>query len=307
MTAAGLADLHRHLDGSLRPSTLAALAADLGVAVPPDLGFSPGMGLARALACFEVTLAVLQEPAALTRVAAEIVADARAEGVTTLEVRFAPQLHGRRGLALEGAIDAVLAGLDGQAGLVLCVLYGEDPAVAQALVAAGASRPGVVGLDLAGGPTPGHGWDLASYAGAFRAAAAAGLGTTVHAGEGRPPAEIRTAIEVLGARRIGHGTTLLDDPAVLELVLARDVTIEACVTSNWHVGAIARPADHPLPRWLALGVRACINTDNPLFSRVTAGSELAVVRALPGMTDALVAVALAHGHAGAFARPRASS
>lgn len=302
MTDAGLADLHLHLDGSLRPSTLTELAAASGVVVPAELGFVPGMGLDRALACFEVTLAVLQEPAALTRVAAELVADARAEGVTTLEVRFAPQLHRRRGLALEGAIDAVLAGLGGEAGLVLCGLYGEDPAVARALVAAAATRPGVVGLDLAGGPVPGHTWDLESYADAFRAAADHGLGTTVHAGEGRPPTEIRTAIEVLGARRIGHGTTLLADPSVLELVLARAVTIEACVTSNWHVGAIARPEDHPLPRWLALGVRACINTDNTLFSRVTAGAELARVRALPGMTEALVAAAIGHGHAGAFVR-----
>ena len=302
MSARGLADLHRHLDGSLRRSTLAELADEVGVTVPPGLGFRAGMGLTEALACFEVTLAVLQDAAALRRVADELAVDAAAEGVTTLEVRFAPQLHRQRGLTIEGAIDATLEGLAGRAGVLLCVLYGEDPALAGALVDAAASRPGVVGLDLAGGPASGHSWDLASYAPAFARAADLGLGRTVHAGEGRPPAEIRAAIERLGARRIGHGTTLLDDPAVVELVRERDVTIEACITSNVHVGAIARRADHPLARWLALGVKACINTDNPLFSATDAPTELGHARALPGMTDALLAAAVAHGHAAAFPR-----
>jgi adenosine deaminase len=298
--ARGRADLHRHLDGSLRPETLAELAQAAGVVVPAGLGFRPGMGLDQALACFEVTLAVLQDAAALTRVADEIVVDAQGDQVTTLEVRFAPQLHGRRGLGVADAVDAALAGLDRRAGLILCALYGEDPAVAAALVEVARSRSGVVGLDLAGGPAPGHTWDLAAYAPAFRAAAALGLGTTVHAGEGRPPAEIRTAIEVLGARRIGHGTTLLDDPAVVDLVLAREVTIEACLTSNVHVGAIARREDHPLARWLALGVRACVNTDNTLFSAVTLGDELAHAGRLPGMTDELLARAIACGHEAGF-------
>ena len=106
---APLSDLHRHLDGSLRPTTLAALAAERGVVVPAGLGFAPGMGLTQALACFEVTLAVLQDAAALRRVAAEIVDDAAGEGVTTLEVRFAPQLHGRAGLTVADAVDAALA------------------------------------------------------------------------------------------------------------------------------------------------------------------------------------------------------
>ena len=144
----GLADLHRHLDGSLRPATLAELAARAGIAVPADLGFRPAMGLADALACFRITLAVLQDLAAIRRVAAELCDDAAADGVTTLEVRFAPQLHGH---PIAAVIDAALDGIAGRAGLVLCARYGDDPAIADALVADGAARPGVVGLDLAGG------------------------------------------------------------------------------------------------------------------------------------------------------------
>jgi adenosine deaminase len=297
-----LADLHRHLDGALRAETLRELAAAAGVEVPAELAFTPGMGLAGALERFRITVAVLQRAAALTRVAAEMCEDAARTGVATLEIRFAPQLHGGVG-GIEAVIDAVLEGIAGRAGLILCALYGESPASVEALVRAGAARRGVVGIDVAGGPGSDHAWNLADYAAPFRLAGELGLGRTVHAGEGRPPSEIRTAIEQLGAERIGHGTTLLDDPAVLELVLERRVVIEACATSNLHTGVIAAIADHPLPRWLARGVRACICTDNTLFSAVDAIEEHARVRAIPGMTDELLARAVAHGHAGAFRRP----
>jgi adenosine deaminase len=315
----GTPDLHRHLDGSLRRSTLRELAGRAGVALPDDVRFAAGMGLDGALARFALTLAVLQDAGALARVASEICEDASADGVTTLELRFAPQLHGatdalassapdafRAGPAsarsIDRAIDAVLEGVAGRAGVILCALYGDPPALVDALVDAGASRRGVVGIDLAGGPAPSHAFAMRDYAAAFRRAAARGLGRTVHAGEGRPPDEIRVAIEALGAQRIGHGTTLLADPSVVELVLARGVTIEACPTSNVHTGAIAALADHPLAAWLARGVRACVNTDNTLFSDVQSSDEHARARALPGMSDALLAAAIAHGRAAAFTR-----
>jgi adenosine deaminase len=298
----GLADLHRHLDGSLRPATVAELAGALGLEVPPDLPFFPGMGLQAALGRFAFTLSLLQSEAAVRRVAAEICEDAAAEGVTTLEIRFAPQLHGG---SLEGIVDAALEGIDGRAGLILCGLYGEDPGLLSRLVRIAATRPGVVGLDLAGGPAPGHAWSMADYARPFRQAAELGLGRTVHAGEGRPPAEIRTAIEVLGANRVGHGTTLLDDPAVLELVLQCSITVEACLSSNWHVGALPHWSAHPLPRWLELGVRATVATDNTLLSAVDAPEELR--RAATLLRPEQVASVIANGHAGAFRRGQASA
>ena len=296
----GLVDLHRHLDGSLRASTLAELAAAEGVPVPADLCFAAGMGLEAALSRFAFVLRFLQRPAAVRRVAAELAEDAAAEGVTTLEVRFAPQLH--RGASIPAIVDAALEGLGGRAGLILCGLYGKPPAVLDALVEVAASRPGVVGIDLAGGPAAAHAFALADYAAPFRQAAEVGLGRTVHAGEGRPPAEIRVAVEVLGAQRIGHGTTLLQDPAVRDLVVARGVVLEACPTSNVHTGVVASVADHPLPRWLAQGVRATVCTDNTLLSAVTAPQELDRVAQIPGMDAAAVARTVAVGHAAAFRR-----
>jgi adenosine deaminase len=216
-----------------------------------------------------------------------------------LEIRFAPQLHGPEP---GDFIDAALQGVDGRAGLILCALYGEDPAVLEDLVDLAKSRPGVVGIDLAGGPMPQRDCRMINYAPAFTRAKDLGIGRTVHAGEGRPPAEIREAIEVLHAQRIGHGTTILDDPSVVDLALDRGVTLEACPTSNVHTGAIQRVEQHPLGTWLRLGIKACINTDNTLFSAVNAPTEYARAATARAMSPELLDVAKQHGHAARFVR-----
>jgi adenosine deaminase len=296
----GIADLHRHLDGSLRLATALELADRLGVAVPSPLEFGPGIGLEGALARFRFTLALLQEPDAVRRVAREMCEDAAREGVTTLEIRFAPQLH--RGASLAEVVDAALDGAGGRAGLVLCALYGESPDVLGRLVDCAGPRRGVVGVDLAGGPLPDHSYRLEDYTDPFSDAARAGLGITVHAAEGRSPREIVVAVERLHARRIGHGTTVLDDDEAVAVVRERGVTVEACVTSNLHTGAIAAIEDHPLPRWLDRGLRACVCADNTLFSATTAAEELARVARIPGMDAAKLARVVEQGHAAAFAR-----
>ncbi len=296
----GLTDLHRHLDGSLRIRTLAELAGRANRTIPFDLRFFPGMGLQEALARFSFTLSVLQTPDAVERVAREICEDALADGVEVLEIRFAPQLHHEQ--PPEAYVDAALAGVDGRAGIILCGLYGEDPAILQSHVDIAATRPGVVAIDLAGGPTPGHDFRLDDYSKPFERARDLGINRTVHASEGRAPHEIRTAIEVLHAQRIGHGTTLLDDPAVLDLVLSSGVTIEACPTSNWQVGIIDTIGAHPIPRWLDAGVRVCINTDNTLLSDVSASEEYARVGKIEGMTPDKLEAARRFGHEAAFRR-----
>ncbi len=296
----GLTDLHRHLDGSLRRSTVQELAAKHGLEIPNPLGFHAGMGLQQALACFDFTLALLQQPDSVARIAKEICEDAAGEGVSRLEIRFAPQLH--RGAAMEEIVDAALDGIDRRAGLLLCGLYGQPPALFDQLVDIASSRAGVVGLDLAGGPDSADDFSMAHYAGAFTKARELGLGRTVHAGEGRPASEIRQAIELLHATRIGHGTSLLEDPALVDRVLELGIVIEACPTSNVHTGAIAEFSDHPLPHWLDAGIRATVNTDNTLFSGVDAPSEYRSALAIPGMDRDKLAACIVNGHAAAFAR-----
>lgn len=295
----GLSDLHRHLDGSLRPATLVALAAERGLLVP-DLLFTEATALPHALASFAFTLSILDTEEAIARVAAEVCEDAAAEGVTTLEIRFAPQLH--RGVCWEAAIDAVLSGVNGRAGVILCGLYGEPPEVLQALVEAGARRKGVVGIDLAGGPASCHVFQLKDYQEAFHRAETLGLGRTVHASEGRSSAEIRVAVEALRAQRIGHGTTLLEDPSVIGLVLERGVTIEACLTSNVHTSAVPSLAEHPLPKWIDRGMRVCLCTDNTLLSATSATEELRRAGTIPGMSDEKLQAAVRFGHEAQFQR-----
>ena len=239
-------DLHRHLDGSLRPSTLRDLSERKGIELPKDIKFYAGMGLDEALARFELTLSVLQSPRSLERVASEICEDAAAEDISTLEIRFGPHLHVREGSSIEEIIDAVGGGVAGRAGVILCGLYGDPPELLERFVDLARDRPFIVGLDLAGGPHPSMTWSLTDYARPFDKARAQGLGRTVHAGEGRPAAEIREAIERLHAQRIGHGTTLLDDPTLVDLILERGIVIEACPTSNVHTSAIERITEHPL-------------------------------------------------------------
>jgi adenosine deaminase len=296
---APFADLHRHLDGSIRPATLAELAARAGVKVPEDLAFSAGMGLLAALSRFAFTLSLLQGPSAVRRIAAEMCEDAAAEGVSTLEIRFAPQLH--QGASIEAILEAALEGIDGRAGLILCGLYGEPPELLLRMVEAGAKRRGVVGIDLAGGQSPAAAFRPADYAPAYLRAEELGLGRTVHAGEGGPVAEIRLAVEVLHAQRIGHGTTLLDDPALVDMVIERAIVIEACPTSNVHTGAIRSLDAHPLPLWLDAGVRACVCTDNTLLSAVDAPEEHRRALSIPGMDDRKLRTAVAFGQQGAFA------
>ena len=211
-------ELHLHLDGSMRLETLAALAVDAGVRLPDDIHFSPGIGLEEALLRFGTTVACLQTTDSICRVAKEISEDAITCGVTTLEIRFAPQLHPIA--PPEEIVDAALDGIDGRAGLILCGLYGEAPSVLTSHVEIARTREGVVGIDLAGAPQLSHQWSIGDYANPFGRAHELGIGRTVHAGEGgRPPTEIRQAIELLHAERIGHGTSLLEDPSVVELVI----------------------------------------------------------------------------------------
>lgn len=292
------AELHLHLDGSMRPDTLQELAQTNGVDVPENLKFFPAMGLVAALERFQFTLSLLQRADAVRRVAAEMCEDAESQRVTTLEIRFAPQLH--QGASIEAIVDAAIEGIDGRAGLILCGLYGESPDVFDQLLAAAKNRSTVVGIDLAGGPAPNHRWTMQAYRDAFWKARDWGLGRTVHAGEGRPPAEIREAIEQLFAERIGHGTTLLEDPSVVELIIEKEVTIEACVTSNVHTGVITSFEAHPIAEWLERGVRACVCCDNTFLSDTNAQKEHSRVLGIPKMTEMALRRAIEVGHEAAF-------
>ena len=262
-------ELHCHIDGSMRHETLVELGEKYNVYIPHDLKFQKGMSLYDALSKFRTTLACMQNPDDVKRVCEEICEDFTGD---YLELRFAPQLH--KGACVDEIIEAAIDGLDGRTHLILCGLYGEDPRILNGLVDVARCYDKVVGIDLAGGPSKYHQWKLKDYAEPFCLAEKDGLGRTVHAAEGRSANEIMQAILFLKAQRIGHGTTLLNNRMVLEMVKERGVCIEACVTSNMHTGVIETISDHPIKTWIKEQIPVAICADNIYLSDIDTRREI---------------------------------
>ena len=280
-------DLHIHLDGSIRPATLIELADARGRSLPTRdaealasyMHVTDARDLVDYLARFEITLSVLQSAESLERVAFELVEDAAAENVRYMEVRFSPILNTREGLDVHAVVDAVLAGLrrgEAAAGtrtaLIICALRNFDPvtSIGLAQVAVDFKGRGVVAFDLAG-PERGH--PPAAHREAFRLAARASLPVTVHAGEAFGPESIHQALHDCGARRIGHGTRLCEDPALMDYVNDFRIPIEICLTSNVQTRVAEDFAAHPLRRFFDAGMVVSLNTDNRLMSATTMTDE----------------------------------
>ena len=281
------AELHCHLDGSLRPSTLWELSQARGLQLPVASADALGdwmrvddaRNLEEYLARFEVTLAVMQTAAELMRVARELVEDAAQDGVRYLEVRFCPALNMREGLTGTQVMEAVLGGLAAGeretgtvARLIVCALrsFPWPHAMDMAELAVAFRGRGVVAFDLAGGEL-GH--PAQQHAAAFDFARQHDLAVTVHAGEGDGAPSIREAVHRCGADRIGHGTRLHEDPSLEAYVVDRRIPLEVCPTSNVQTRVAPAFGAHPLARYLALGAVVTLNTDNTLMSGVTLTDE----------------------------------
>ncbi|WP_337172448.1 adenosine deaminase [Gemmatimonas aurantiaca] len=281
------AELHCHLDGSLRSSTLMELSAARGITLPaatPDalaswMRVDDARNLEEYLARFDVTLAVMQTVAELERVAYEFVVDAALDGVRYIEARFCPALNTREGLRVDEVMDAVLRGLSrGEresgtvARVIVCALrsFPWPHAMEMAELAVAYRDRGVVAFDLAGGElgNPAH-----VHAQAFDFARNANLAVTVHAGEGDGATSIAEAVHRCATDRIGHGTRLQEDATLESYVVDRRIPLEVCPTSNVQTRVAHTFAEHPLARYVALGAVVTINTDNRLMSGVSLSDE----------------------------------
>ena len=280
-------DLHVHLDGSIRPSTLFELARDQHEPLPVDsvdalaqyMHVTDARNLVDYLARFVTTLSVLQTADAIERVSYEIVEDAAAENVRYMEVRFSPWLNTRKGLDMHEVVEAALRGFqraDAAFGTItrtiLCALRNTETStsIEIARVATDFKDDGVVAFDLAG-PEKGH--PPAAHRDAFKLAADANLPVTIHAGEAFGPESIHQAIHDCGARRIGHGTRLLEDPALFAYVTDFRIPIEICLTSNVQTRVSESFAAHPLRPFFDAGIVLSLNTDNRLMSGTTMTQE----------------------------------
>ncbi len=281
------AELHCHLDGSLRADTLLQLSVAQGVTLPvqttAELGawmrVDDAQNLADYLARFDVTLAVMQDAHSLERIAYELVLDAALDGVRYIEARFCPTLNTRGGLATDDVVRAVLGGLargERETGtvarVIICALrsFPAPHSLEMAELAVSFRGGGVVAFDLAGGEA---GNPARKHAPAFELARRHDLAVTVHAGEGYGPESIREAIVLCGADRIGHGTRLFEDPSLEAYVVDRQIPLEVCPTSNVQTRVSATFIEHKLARYHSLGAVVTINTDNRLMSGVSLTDE----------------------------------
>ena len=301
------AELHCHLDGSVRPETLIELGCEYGQPMPRAdaeslreyMRVSDARNLEEYLERFDVTLSVMQTSHALERIAYELAEDAAAEGVQYLEVRYAPVLNVGGGLTLGEAVEAPLRGLaraqrvHGIVGkVIVCALRHLDPDISLELarLAAAYRREGVVGFDLAGGEA---GNPASRHRRAFAYARENEMFCTCHAGEGDDAESVRQAVHVCGAQRIGHATRLIEDEELTEYVGDRGIALEICLTSNVQTRVADSYETHPLRQYYDRGMKVVLNTDNRLMSDTTLTDEYEHAANSLGFTfDELCTIAL---------------
>lgn len=286
-------DLHRHLEGALRVSTTLELARRDGhplseAADPEELLVARGPlgGLVPYLAKVDAAPSAFPREEDWVRAAREAVEDAAADGLTYLELRFSPWFVAQEtGLAPEAVIDAVADGARGGAipvGLIGIVLRDLGPERGADQIRTVLRRDRLFrGVDIAGNEA-GH--PAAGFAPAFAQARDAGLHVTAHAGEAAGPRSVWEAVTHLGAERIGHGIHSVGDPALLEHLAERGITLEVCLTSNVHTSGAPSYAEHPVKRILDAGVPVALCTDDPRASAITLSGEFASAAPQAGLT-----------------------
>ena len=293
----GFIDLHAHLDGSITVDIAKELAALQGIELPARddaellrlLSVPPECeSLNDFLRCFALPGSLLQTPEGLAASVRLVLENMASQGVAYAELRFAPQLHGERGMTQEEAVQAAEAGLAEApipANLILCCMRGEgnDAANEETVRVARAhlvETGGVVALDLAGAEAL---FPTERYRGLFAHARELGVPFTIHAGEAAGPESVRCALE-MGAARIGHGVRATEDPALVDELVERGVPLEMCPTSNRQTRAIPDMREYPLVSFLERGVRVTVNTDDMAIERTTLPDEFSYLRREFGLT-----------------------
>ncbi len=282
-------DLHVHLDGSLRPETVADLARKQNVDLP---SYDPKEveklltvqgkveNLGKYIEKFDITLSVLQTEEALRRAAYELAEDAAAENIRYMEVRYSPILHQEKGMDLNTIVDAVLDGLQEaekkfniRTGVIICGIRSIHPETSLMLaeLAVSYKGKGVVAFDLAGVE---YNYPAKDHIKAFYHVRNNNINCTLHAGEAFGPASIHQAIHYCGAHRIGHGTRLIEDEDLLNYVRDHRIPLEICLTSNVQTQSVPSIEAHPFKYYLEKQLRVTLNTDNRLISGTTMTDEL---------------------------------
>ncbi len=282
------AELHLHLDGSLRVETALDIARTRHVEAPRTYAGMRGVLVgpersedqAQLLLAFDLPIALMQDTEAIERTAIELVEDKALDRVRYVELRWAPLLHTARGLGGRQVVEAVSRGAI-EAGrrhgievrLIATLMRSHEPAANLAFVQdldANGIPDGLVAVDLAGQearfPDPGR------HRPAVELAREIGLHVTLHAGEWGGAAQVRRAL-ALDPERIAHGPLAIDDPVLVRDLVARGVWLDLCPTSNVQAGIVPSLEAHPLRRLMLAGVRVTLSTDDLTVSDVTLSEE----------------------------------
>jgi adenosine deaminase len=282
------AHLHLHLEGAMRPATLAELAVEAGMPVPPIRGYTSftEFGLR-----YRAASALITTEAHLRRVVREVVDDAADDGAVWVEPHFYPPRYdgrlGTREEVLEIVIDEGGRAAEARGigcGWIVSALRDADPeeAVELAKLAARYAGSGVVSFGLAADealfpPEP--------FAEAFAIARDAGLISAPHAGELAGPASVYGALDALGARRVCHGVRAIEDPALVERLATDGIVLDVCPTSNVMLAVVPSIEQHPLVQLLDAGVSCSLNGDDPLLFGPGLLEEYELVRDTLGLPD----------------------
>jgi adenosine deaminase len=299
-------ELHCHLEGTIRPATVAELASKNGRTLPAarveDLYTYDSLN--GFLEIFWFVQELLQDPGDWERAAYESVVDAAPHGLRYREAFFTPTRHLIAGQTLGGIVDGLTRGLEaaqsetGIRCMLICDLdraYGGEPGLALAEELLTLRRAGradrVIGLGM---DSTELGVDPASFLPAYDVARAAGLRRTAHAGEDTGPDNIQAVLDVLGVERVDHGLSILDDPLLTARVVDERIALDVCPNSNILIAnKVPTLAEHPYREMRAAGLLATLNTDDPSMTDLDLGKEYRTVAEAFELTfDDMAAIAL---------------
>ena len=270
-------DLHMHLNGSLSAEIVISLAKKYNIELPTyDVEELKQMisvpincdSLNEYLKCTKIPRLVTQTKESITDAVSMLLNELKNQGFIYAEIRFAPQRHRDNGLSQEEVTQAAIDGLKKsslKAKLILCCMRGnnlEQENIETINIAKKYLNKGVGGIDLAGAEAL---FKTQDYKNIFKYAKELGIPITIHAGEADGPESVTAALD-MGATRIGHGIRSIYDDNLIKRLIDDKITLEMCPSSNFQTKAVSSINEYPLRKFLDLGVRVTLNTDNKTIS-----------------------------------------
>jgi adenosine deaminase len=292
-------EIHRHVEGAITPEFLLEMAGDPAVSLPA----ADVEGLRRAISMvdhtpdfkdflrkFETLRTFWVSKEWIQKAVGDVIRAAAEENILYIELRYNP-IHFATQMAfrIESVIEWVTEARDAAAGelnlqVELIATVNRDDQVQQNIPVIEAAVDGAgqhfVGLDIAGDETA---TSLARFAGVMRKARAAGLGITVHAGEAGPGSNVRDAIRLIGADRIGHGIRVMEDPDAVAAAIEAGAVFEVCPSSNLRTGVVESIEKHPIADMARAGLAVTVSTDDPVTAGTTLTDEYALLAGTLGL------------------------